>query len=307
MRYVLVISFVLGSVCFGEEPDGAGNQPAAGEAKQDDDAPAIETIVLKSGKTLEGTITRRGKQFIDLHQPGMTWSIAVSDIERIETAEATAEKNKGKVYFNGKWFTPAEKEAEEKEAAAIEEYVQERLAVKTKEQEESRQRARQYAEKMRAEGKVLDNGRWLTPEEKQEVIEKRKAALAAQSAAQERAAALQPTDITWAEYMRACGVKAQDQNEARAAKAFREKYEGKIVKWAGIVEHVEEPRFGGGGSFVNIKMQPSDESLIADLLLIVPANVSVMALNKGEPVKFIARIVRQGGPFSVHSLRYLGQ
>ncbi|HPD28620.1 MAG TPA: hypothetical protein PLL20_01400 [Phycisphaerae bacterium] len=112
-----------------------------------------------------------------------------------------------------------------------------------------------------------------------------------------------PTDITWKQYMDECGTTAQEVNKTRAIKVFEANYKGKQVRWAGIVDSVSPGLLGG--TRIGLKMSPT-ESFGADVVLKVPDNVDVSALNRGAILECVARIDTQGGPILPHELAWIG-
>lgn len=125
-------------------------------------------------------------------------------------------------------------------------------------------------------------------------------------AAADELAARFPTEITWEEYRSDCGVAAQEANEARTEEAFRRQYHRQVVEWSGRVESVSEGF--RGGYRIGIRMNPTDCVLPgSDLVLIGSARVQQQALNlrQGQNVRFVGRILSQGGTLTLHTIELL--
>lgn len=113
----------------------------------------------------------------------------------------------------------------------------------------------------------------------------------------------EPTRITWQEYMRACGIKAQQANEARTVQLFAEQYQDKVVRWTGTIQGVI-PALIGSGSIISIQMHPT-ESIQSDIILRMPRSVDVTRFNKGDTISFVGRIRRQGGTITDHEIEFI--
>lgn len=109
---------------------------------------------------------------------------------------------------------------------------------------------------------------------------------------------------SWSEYLADCGLKAQEANEAKTEKTFREKYKGKTVQWSGFVDAIKESTFGDG-YVVFIRMKPTDSALgLPDLSLSVRATLQdkMLELKKEQQVKFSGILERQGGRITGHDI-----
>jgi hypothetical protein len=107
----------------------------------------------------------------------------------------------------------------------------------------------------------------------------------------------QESELSWTSYLADCGLKAQESNEARTEKLFRERYKGKVVHWSGIVDSVKEQEFSKG-YYVGVRMTPTESALGAsDLTLSAVEQLQdkVLALEKGDNITFSGRLVAQGG------------
>lgn len=109
------------------------------------------------------------------------------------------------------------------------------------------------------------------------------------------------TNIPWEQYVRDCGFEAQQANEARTVKAFREKYQGKVAEWSGTVQSITE--IAAESFALKVVMNPGDhERREAD----VCANAGrefeekLLALNRGDKIRFAVKITSQGGYFLEH-------
>jgi Family of unknown function (DUF6263)/Wolframin C-terminal OB-fold domain len=116
-----------------------------------------------------------------------------------------------------------------------------------------------------------------------------------------------PSQVTWNEYMRDVGLNSQKANEARSEEIFRQKYKDKIVAWSGKVSSVSEQLVGGGFD-VGVSMIPTESALGgSDLTLSASQDFknAVLRLNKGAPIQFTGRLVRQGGPVTNHEVELM--
>ena len=108
--------------------------------------------------------------------------------------------------------------------------------------------------------------------------------------------------ITWSQYVKDCGLDAQEKNEARTENTFQTSYKGRSVHWTGIVYSVRKQPIGKGFT-VQIRMSPTESSLgTFDLTLSAGEDLQdeVSALNEGDKVEFEAVFKRQGGRVSSH-------
>jgi hypothetical protein len=118
------------------------------------------------------------------------------------------------------------------------------------------------------------------------------------------AAAVEVADLKWSEFVRDCGVKAQESNKVRSQSVFKSKYEGKVIGWFGTVNMVQEQPLGDG-YLISVTMRPSEAPVThSDLKLFVPEKLKdrVLPLDKGNKIAFIARITTQGGSILDHQL-----
>lgn len=110
--------------------------------------------------------------------------------------------------------------------------------------------------------------------------------------------------ITWEQFLGDCGLKAQEANQARTEKVFREKYLGKIIRWTGTVYSVQERNLSSGYT-IHVLMQPTESVLGGpDLTLIAGERFKeqVLALNKGDVIRFSGNLIEQGGRILNHQI-----
>lgn len=190
--------------------------------------------------------------------------------------------------FDGKFISPDEK--------------QRILAERKRKQEEELRRVEQ--ERRLAEARRHKEMADRKQREEQRKAEQERGVEQERRKAEEKRKAMEPTSITWVAYMADCGVKAQEQNEARTERKFKQKYKGKRIRWRGRVVNIDTA-FLSSGFTISVKMSPSDESLVSDLSLSIPRTFEslVLALNKADLIEFVGTINSQGGPLSNHSVR----
>jgi hypothetical protein len=86
---------------------------------------------------------------------------------------------------------------------------------------------------------------------------------------------------------------------------FKDKYQGKSIRWAGVVYSLSEKPIGTG-FMVLVRMNPTESALgTYDLDLSVPEELKdeVLPLNKGDRVFFEGTISRQGGAIIAHEIQ----
>lgn len=194
--------------------------------------------------------------------------------------EHASRVEQGWTVFEGGFISPEEKEAilAERQRERKEEL---RLA------DEERKLAQARLEKERAESQLEEERRRA-----QEELE-----------AEARRKALEPTSITWSDYVADCGVIAQRDNEARSEVAFKSNYNGKRIRWSGRVVHVDSAMLGSGFAIL-VKMEPGDESIHSDIVLDVPKTMKsiVMSLEEHSLIDFVGTLNSQGGALSAHGI-----
>ena len=122
---------------------------------------------------------------------------------------------------------------------------------------------------------------------------------------------------TWEEFLSDCGGEIIVENNVHARATFNRKYENNVVSWAGY--YADTKQSGGGVPFVHsdhainilIKMEPTESVLYPDLVLSVSSATLqkqrevLRGLQKGEELRFEARIVSMGNEFKMHHLHAL--
>jgi hypothetical protein len=118
---------------------------------------------------------------------------------------------------------------------------------------------------------------------------------------------------TWTEYLQDCGGDKIIENSVHTKILWNEKYEGNRVTWKGYFADV---KFRSRGVFfvetepnILVKMDPSESTVFADLVLTVPPQfykdnrALIDNLKKGEGLKFTGTVQGLGSEFKMHHLR----
>jgi len=112
------------------------------------------------------------------------------------------------------------------------------------------------------------------------------------------------SQINWDDYLADCGLKAQEANEAKTEKLFREKYKGKPVSWTGVVDSVREKPLSEGFA-IGVQMKPTESVLgSADVSLFADKDLQDQVLNikRGNTIKFSGKLEAQGGHLLNHTI-----
>ena len=119
---------------------------------------------------------------------------------------------------------------------------------------------------------------------------------------------------TWPEFLQDCGGEQVIENFVHTKMVFNDKYENNIISWNGFFAEVKERQksfFGLNNDHhlsLLIKMEPSESSIFADLVLSVSTNVYEASkgfydgLKKGDGIDFDAVLVGLGNEFKMHHL-----
>lgn len=118
---------------------------------------------------------------------------------------------------------------------------------------------------------------------------------------------------SWAEYLQDCGGEKIIENSVHTKIIWNEKYENNVVQWEGFFADVKYRNkgflFPDVEPNVLVKMEPSESTVFADLVLTVPAQLykenkeMIDGLKKGNGIKFEATIQGLGNEFKMHHLR----
>jgi hypothetical protein len=95
---------------------------------------------------------------------------------------------------------------------------------------------------------------------------------------------------------------------------FNDKYENNVINWSGYFAEVkirQQGLFWFGGKELNIlvKMDPSESTIFADLVLTVPAPIYSKSkslfdsLKKGTGISFEGTMLNMGNEFKMHHVR----
>jgi hypothetical protein len=120
---------------------------------------------------------------------------------------------------------------------------------------------------------------------------------------------------TWEEFLADCGGEVIVENNVHARATFNRKYENNFVNWTGYFAEIKGSA-GAGVPFVGsdhttnilVKMMPSESVLYPDLVLSVPSTLysiekeTIKSLQKGDEIRFEAKIVSMGNEFKMHHL-----
>ena len=119
---------------------------------------------------------------------------------------------------------------------------------------------------------------------------------------------------TWPEFLQDCGGEQVIENFVHTKMVFNDKYENNIVNWSGYFAEVKEKQksfFGLNNDHhlsILIKMEPSESSIFADLVLSVDTRTYEAerkfydSLKKGDGIDFDAVLVGLGNEFKMHHL-----
>lgn len=110
--------------------------------------------------------------------------------------------------------------------------------------------------------------------------------------------------ILWTDFIADCGLKAQEVNEAKTEKVFRDKYEGKQVHWSGTIDSVREDPFGNG-YLISVQMSPTESKLGGPDVTIAASNElhdRVLSLKSKDKISFRGRLKQQGGRILNHEI-----
>lgn len=108
--------------------------------------------------------------------------------------------------------------------------------------------------------------------------------------------------ISWEQFLADCGLDAQEANEAKTERSFREKYKGNAIEWEGVIDSVRENPLGED-FLVGVRMSPTQSKLGgSDLTLSADKELEeqLLALKKGQKVRFCGTLRKQGGRILDH-------
>ena len=120
---------------------------------------------------------------------------------------------------------------------------------------------------------------------------------------------------TWPEFLSDCGGEQVIENFVHTKMVFNDKYENNIISWNGYFAEVKEKQksfFGLNNEHhlsILVKMEPSESSIFADLVLSVSTNTYEKnksfydELKKGDGMDFDAVFVGLGNEFKMHHLQ----
>ncbi|TNV76792.1 hypothetical protein FGO68_gene5664 [Halteria grandinella] len=119
-------------------------------------------------------------------------------------------------------------------------------------------------------------------------------------------------NATWDEFLDDCGGKVIVENYIHARAVFNRKYENQLVIWTGLYAGVKEVKgqtLWGTDHALNlfVKMSPTESYLYPDLMLSVSSQMlnndrDLLLLNKGDEIRFKARILGMGDEVRMHHL-----
>lgn len=119
---------------------------------------------------------------------------------------------------------------------------------------------------------------------------------------------------TWEEFLSDCGGEIIVENNVHARNTFNHKYENNVVSWAGYYADTKQSQtfvYSDHAINILIKMEPTESVLYPDLVLSVSSATLqkqrevLRGLQKGEELRFEARIVSMGNEFKMHHLHAL--
>lgn len=123
-------------------------------------------------------------------------------------------------------------------------------------------------------------------------------------------------DATWLDYLGDCGGEKVIDNSVHTKIVFNDKYENNVINWSGYFAEVkirQQGIFWFSGKELNIlvKMDPSESTIFADLVLTVPAPIYSQSksmfdsLRKGTGISFEGTMLNMGNEFKMHHVRAL--
>jgi len=118
---------------------------------------------------------------------------------------------------------------------------------------------------------------------------------------------------TWQEYLVDCGGEKIIENSVHTKIVWNDKYENQVIEWQGFFADVKYRNkgflFPDIEPNILVKMEPSESTIFADLVLTVPSSVyknskqMIDDLKKGTGIKFVAVVQGLGTEFKMHHLR----
>jgi len=118
------------------------------------------------------------------------------------------------------------------EGAFISPEVKEEILAERQQQRKEELRLAEEERKLAEEARKLTEARLEKERAERQLEEERRRAQQEQEA-EARRKAMEPTSITWSDFVADCGVIAQRDNEARSEVAFKSNYKGKRIRWSG--------------------------------------------------------------------------
>lgn len=120
---------------------------------------------------------------------------------------------------------------------------------------------------------------------------------------------------SWSDYLVDCGGEKIIENSVHTKILWNEKYENNIVQWSGYFAESRSRNNGVWFSDVElnvlVKMEPSESTIFADLVMTVPSELYRTekaffdTLKKGDGIKFVAVVQGLGSEFKMHHLKAL--
>ena len=118
---------------------------------------------------------------------------------------------------------------------------------------------------------------------------------------------------TWPQYLETCSGEKIIENQVHAAHIFSQLYQDNIVEWDGYYIDTKSKHYQGLGVHqdmsILVKMNPSESDEFADIILSIGETAfqahkdTLAALQKGDHLRFRARIRSMGNEFKLHHLR----